>query len=204
MAKTRDRREDEALVLTVNEAAFVAGVTVKQANQAIDREKVHTRVLQRKTDRASRGLGVPEVVYLRVSPVLAPEVRPKLYRSFRGRSLPAMPREFEEGSVRMDLSSAIEEVRERLDQLSHIHARIETHPEVRGGEPLFKGTRTPVYMIARKLELGSTRDELLEDYPHLEEGDLQVAARFAELYPRQGRPRTAWAGSLKRRKSSDG
>lgn len=69
---------------------------------------------------------------------------------------------------------------------------------------MFKGTRTPVYMIARKLELGSTRDELLEDYPQLEEGDVELPPRYAELYPRQGRPRTDWASSLKRRQTSGG
>ena len=144
MAKTEKRREPKISVLTVNEAAFAAGVSVKRANQAIDRDKIRTQALRRKTGRAKRGLGVPEVFYLRVSHVLAPEVRPKLYRSIRGKSLPKLPREFEQEKVRVDFSSALEEVRERLVEIAHIHERVETHPEVRGGEPVFKGTRTPV------------------------------------------------------------
>lgn len=204
MALTKERREAEGSVLTVNEAAFAAGVSVKRANQAIDREKIRTRALPRKADRAKRGVGVPEVLYLLVSPVLAPDIRPELYRCVRGKSLPELPRQFEAGSVRVDLSSAIEEVKAKLKQLAEINARVETHAEVRGGEPVFKGTRTPVYMIARKLDLGSTRKELLEDYPQLEQGDLEVATRYAELYPRQGRPRSEWASRLRPRKKPAG
>jgi uncharacterized protein (DUF433 family) len=72
-------------------------------------------------------------------------------------------------------------------------ARVEIDPDVRGGEPVFCGTRIPVYTIARKMELGSKKDELLEDYPKLREQDLELARRYSKLYPRRGRPRGEWS-----------
>jgi len=196
MTATTERRTEKTV--TVNEAAFAAGVSVKTVNQAIDRKHIRTRELRRTTDRASRGIGATDVVYLAVSHVLAPEVRAKLHRAFRGRSLAELPRQFQTGVIVLELEHAIREVEARLELLAKIDERIETAPEVRGGEPVFRGTRTPVFAIARKVELGSTADELEEDYPHLQPGDLELATQYAKLYPRRGRPRAEWARGLKR------
>jgi uncharacterized protein (DUF433 family) len=53
--------------------------------------------------------------------------------------------------------------------------RIEINSRVRGGEPVFRGTRIPVSTIVRKLERGASRSELLEDYPKLSHADLDLA-----------------------------
>jgi uncharacterized protein (DUF433 family) len=197
MKRAAERRTGREMVITVKEAAFAAGVSVKTVNQAIDREHIQTRDLRRATDRAKRGLGAGEAVYLTVSQVLAPEVRPRLYRFFRGKSLSELPRHFEAGDVIVDLEGAIQRVADRLRMLARIWERVETDPEIRGGEPVFEGTRIPVYTIARKLELGSPPGELLEDYPKLREEDLALARQYAELYPRRGRPRAEWTRVLK-------
>ncbi|HZG44477.1 MAG TPA: DUF433 domain-containing protein, partial [Longimicrobium sp.] len=190
-----ERRTEKTV--TVNEAAFAAGVSVKAVNQAIDRKHIRTRELRRATDRAHRGIGATDVVYLAVSHVLAPEVRVELHRSFRGRSLSELPRQFQTGAVVLDLENAIREVEARLELLGRIDERIEADPGVRGGEPVFRGTRTPVFAIARKVELGSTAQELEEDHPHLRPGDLELATQYARLYPRRGRPRAEWARGMK-------
>jgi uncharacterized protein (DUF433 family) len=196
MSVTAERRIEKTV--TVNEAAFAAGVSVKTVNQAIDRKHIRTRELRRATDRASRGIGASDIVYLAVSHVLAPEVRVKLHRSFRGRSLAELPRQFQTGVVVLDLENAIREVEARLELLAKIDERIATAAEVRGGEPVFRGTRIPVFTIARKVELGSTAEELEEDYPHLQPGDLDLAVQYAKLYPRRGRPRAEWTRGMKR------
>lgn len=189
MSRATERRSGSATVITVNEAAFAAGVSVKAVNQAIDREHIQTRPLRRATDRARRGLGASDAVYLAVRQVLAPGLWPKLYRSFRGKPVGELPRRLEVGTVVLDLERAIEEVEGRLRLLDQIAERVEVDPEVRGGEPVFRGTRTPVYAIARKIELGSTSEELREDYPQLRRDDLSLATQYAKLYPRRGRPR---------------
>src|SRR3990172_7099852 len=47
------------------------------------------------------------------------------------------------------------------------HAYISTTPGVCGGEPIIKGTRIAVRMIAGWYKMGRTPDEILELYPHL-------------------------------------
>ena len=176
-------------VITVNEAAFAASVSLKTVNQAIDREHVRTVELKRSTARVRRGIDASDAVYLSVREVLAPPVRAKLYRFLHGTPLKELPLQFEVERIILDLAPAVDEVRRRLDLLTRIEERVEVDPEVRGGEPVFRGTRIPVYGIARKLALGATEEELYEDHPRLEAGDLQIARLYARLYPRRGRPR---------------
>jgi uncharacterized protein (DUF433 family) len=167
-------------------------------NQAIDREQIRTFALRRagdRRDRGARGVGGSDLVYLRVQRVLAPEYRRRIYALFRGKSLAQIPTRLAVDDIVLDLEQPICEVRERLAVLQRIRERVEINPEVRAGEPVFKGTRTPVYAIARKVELGSTLAELREDYPQLEEGDFEVATRYAKLHPRRGRPRADRTGA---------
>lgn len=191
MREVAERRSGPETTITVNEAAYAAGVSVKLVNQAIDRGHVQPRPLRRATDRARRGLDASDAVYLAVRPVLAQNLWSKLYRTIRGKPLSELPRRLDFGLVVLDMERAIEEVEARLRLLARLRERIETDPEVRGGEPVFRGTRTPVYAIARKLELGAPAEELREDYPRLRDEDFDLAARYATLYPRRGRPRSA-------------
>lgn len=183
-----ERRAKEEMLFTVREAAFVADVPIKAVNQAIDRKHIRTLTLQRATDRTNRGLEANEAVFLRISRLLAPELRPRIHRAFQGKRLSELPRKIELKGVVLELEAAIRAVENRMDTLTKLHQRVETNPKIRGGEPVFRGTRIPVYGIARKMELGSPKEELLEDHPSLEEQDLEFATRYSKLYPRRGRP----------------
>lgn len=189
MAGIVERRKRSRRVITVNEAAFAADVSLKTVNQAIDREHVRTVEMKRLADRVRRGIDASDVVYLSVREVLAPPIRAKLYRFLHGTPLDELPLRFEAPPVVLDLAPAVHEARKRLEFLSRIEERVEIDAEVRGGEPVIRGTRIPVHGIARKLELGSTAEELYEDHPCLEYGDLEIARQYAKLYPRRGRPR---------------
>ena len=57
--------------------------------------------------------------------------------------------------------------------------RIEVNPNVMLGKPVIRGTRITVELILRKLAEGTTHRELLEAYPHLNEGDIQAAITYA-------------------------
>lgn len=199
MREAVEKLPSTEMAVSVNEAAFVAGVSVKAVNQAIDREHIRTRALHRArggSTRGRRGIASSDLVFLRVQEVLAPEFRSRLYRSLRGKALSDVPKQIEMNSVVIDLERPIREIGERLHLLKRMDERITTDPAVRGGEPVFRGTRTPVYAIARKAEMGSSAEELREDYPHLDEGDIDLAVRYAQLHPRRGRPRNGWTSGL--------
>ena len=195
MAKTkqpRERRTGVGVMATVNEAAFVAGVSRHAVNQAIDRGEIRTRTLRRKADPAGRALGGPELVYLRVQKPLSSQARKAVYRRLSGLSIETVPPVIEmEGAVKLDIRESVAEVRARLEELGRIKSHVEQDPEIRGGEPVFRGTRIPVHMIAAFVEQGVPRGEILEDYPALSEESIEIATRYASLYPRRGRPKQA-------------
>lgn len=80
------------------------------------------------------------------------------------------------------------ELGERLARLEKAHAMVHSDPEIRGGEPVIRGTRVPVYQLAEMLEQGAAHGELLEEYPSLTEEHLELARVYARAHPRRGRP----------------
>ncbi len=57
--------------------------------------------------------------------------------------------------------------------------RITMDPEVMGGKPCIRGMRVTVGMIVEALSAGRTTQELLADFPYLEEQDIREALGFA-------------------------
>ena len=57
-------------------------------------------------------------------------------------------------------------------------------PDVRGGEPVVRGTRVPVAVLADLTAAGASLTELLEDYPSLTPELLRAALRYAAANPR--------------------
>lgn len=57
--------------------------------------------------------------------------------------------------------------------------RITIDPEVMGGKPCIRGMRVTVGMIVEALAAGRTADQILSDFPYLEEPDIREALAFA-------------------------
>lgn len=57
--------------------------------------------------------------------------------------------------------------------------RITTNPEVCGGRPCVRGLRIRVKDVLDLLAAGSTRAEILADYPYLEDEDITAVLEFA-------------------------
>ena len=57
--------------------------------------------------------------------------------------------------------------------------RITIDPEVCGGRPCIRGLRIRVKDILDMLAGGATREEILTDYPYLEDEDITAALDFA-------------------------
>lgn len=57
--------------------------------------------------------------------------------------------------------------------------RITINPKQMGGLPCVRGLRIPVTTIVGQLAAGRTHDEILADFPDLEEADIYAALEYA-------------------------
>jgi uncharacterized protein (DUF433 family) len=66
----------------------------------------------------------------------------------------------------------------REASMSELH-RITIDPAVCGGRPCLRGLRIRVTDVLDLLAAGANREEILEDYPYLEPGDITAALEYA-------------------------
>ncbi|MBM3560753.1 MAG: DUF433 domain-containing protein [Alphaproteobacteria bacterium] len=59
------------------------------------------------------------------------------------------------------------------------HTRITIEPGKRGGRPCVRGLRITVYDVLGRLAAGMGHDEILADYPDLEEADILAVLAWA-------------------------
>ena len=57
--------------------------------------------------------------------------------------------------------------------------RITFDPQVMGGRACIRGMRIPVSVIVGQIAHGATFEEILGDYPDLEQQDIQQAIKYA-------------------------
>jgi len=90
----------------------------------------------------------------------------------------------------VDVGEARKQVDRGVRDLEAAEAVVAKDKATLGGEPVFKGTRIPVYGIAAMLDAGETAEELLSGYPKLTERLLELARIWAAAHPRRGRPKS--------------
>jgi len=61
----------------------------------------------------------------------------------------------------------------------HLLQRIRTNPEVFGGKPIVRDLRISVELILSLLAQGETIENLLDDYPGLEQDDIRACIAYA-------------------------
>lgn len=57
--------------------------------------------------------------------------------------------------------------------------RITIDPDMRGGKPCIRGMRITVYDVLGYLASGMSHEEILGDFPDLEEEDIRASLAFA-------------------------
>ena len=67
----------------------------------------------------------------------------------------------------------------RYDRRVQQFRRITIDPETMGGKPCIRGMRVTVGMIVEALSAGRTHEQLLSDFPYLEDEDIREALAFA-------------------------
>ncbi|ABD88308.1 DUF433 domain-containing protein [Rhodopseudomonas palustris] len=63
--------------------------------------------------------------------------------------------------------------------MSDLLTRITIDPDVLHGRPCIRGLRISVADILGQLSAGASRDDILRDYPYLENADIDAALAFA-------------------------
>jgi len=91
--------------------------------------------------------------------------------------------------ISVDAATVWEGLTERLAEATAAQLAVVSDPDIRGGEPVVRGTRIPVYLLQDLTTQGATQKELLSDYPSLDEQRLRLVLLYARIHPRPGRPK---------------
>ena len=94
----------------------------------------------------------------RLADRLAPELRRQVFDALA--SSPRNTVSLEGGLVKIDLREPRREVATSLRDLRRARRLVVSDPEIMGGDPVFRGTRVPVHMIAELVAQGSMPAEL--------------------------------------------
>jgi uncharacterized protein (DUF433 family) len=177
-------------LFTPTEAAALTRLPVKAVHNAIDRKTIST-VPGRRAGHATRLLDLHALMSLALEYRLADRFMPELRRKVFD-ALATSPRNrvsLDGGFLTIDLREPRRELAASLRQLRRARAVVISDPDILGGDPVFRGTRIPVHLIATLLAQGSTETELLEAYPRLTAEMARLAPIYASAYPLRGRPR---------------
>jgi uncharacterized protein (DUF433 family) len=91
--------------------------------------------------------------------------------------------------VSLDLFTACHNVVPRLRLYAYGLTRIEERDDILGGEAVFKNSRLPVTHVGKMIESGETVENIIEDYPYLNEDDIRFSSLYYRAHPPTGRPR---------------
>ncbi len=177
---------------TPAEAAVLTRLQLKAVNNAIDKNMVPAVVRSGTTD-SGRFLNQRALLALALEYRLAnrffPELRRRLFDA-----LAASPRKavlsLDEGLVKVDLQEPRRDLAAALRALRRARSLVVTDAEILGGDPVFRGTRVPVHVVAAMLEQGSTEADILKAYPRITAEMVRLAPAYAQAYPIRGRPRS--------------
>lgn len=182
-----------ARVYTPAEAAAVSQIGIKAVHNAIDKRIVDTvggsetpaKGVRR---RALTGDGLLRLkLWYGVGSTLAAERRQRLFEAIKAEPSAKMVKA--DDLLIVDVAEARKQLDARIRDLDEAEATIGRVRGVLGGEPVFKGTRVPVRMIAAMLAQGADEAEILEGYPSLTARMIELARIWVAAHPTRGRPK---------------
>ncbi|MFQ3894771.1 DUF433 domain-containing protein [Sphingobium sp. R-7] len=181
-----------ARLFTPSEAAAVTGIGVKAVNNAIDKRIVKAAKPAPGARPARRALTADDLLrvklWYKVGDILSQERRERLFDAIREQ--PKARTVKADDLLIIDVGEARKQIAARTRDLEAAEAMVGQDKDVMGGEPVFKGTRIPVRLIASMLAEGADADEILEGYPKLNERQLELARIWVAAHPRRGRPKS--------------
>lgn len=170
---------------TPTEAAVLTGLSLKAVNNAIDRNTVSAVP----GEEGGRLLDARALVSLSIerrlsAGVATPELRRKVFDALADAPRNAVL--LEGGLIKIDLRAPRRALAASLRDLRRARRLVVSDPEILGSDPVFRGTRVPVHLIAALVAQGSKPAELIEGYPRVTGEMIRLAPIYAAAYPLRG------------------
>ncbi len=179
--------EFDECVLSVNEAAKVTGVPLKQVHRIIDAGLLGDAVRREKGSRVILGRALVGLKFAHeTTGILTLKGRLGFIRYLLDD--PEI-KTIREDAVSIDVRPMKSDVRRKLTALEKVKKMITVNKDVLSGTPCFRGTRIAVHDIAEMISNGDNCSAILAAYPILTEELVHAAVTYADAYPRRGRPR---------------
>jgi uncharacterized protein (DUF433 family) len=113
-----------------------------------------------------------------------PELRRRVFDALA--DAPRHAVSLEGGLLKIDLREPRRALAASLRDLRKARRLVVSDPEILDGDPVFRGTRVPVHLIAELVAQGSKPTELIEGYPRLTAEMIRLAPVYAAAYPLRG------------------
>lgn len=179
-----------ARLYTPAEAAAVSGIGIKAVHNAIDKRIVDVVPGLRSGRVNRRALTSDGLLRLKlwygVGSTLAADRRQRLFEAIKAE--PAAKTVKADDLLIIDVAEARKQLKARITDLDEAEAAVHRAKGILGGEPVFKGTRIPVRLVAAMIAQGADREEVLEGYPALTPRMLDLAGIWVAAHPSRGRP----------------
>jgi uncharacterized protein (DUF433 family) len=187
-------------LFTPTEAAAITGVPVKLVRKEIEKKVIKATRKYRRA-RSDVHVTLEDLLYLRVlgglDITLPARVRGRIHDE-----ISAQYREHSDasevvlsGAIVLRVREARDSVLKRLEQLRKWQESLVSDPDILGGETVFPHSRLSVRRIGTALERGESRAAVKEDYPYLNDDDLEFAQLYVRAYPNVGRPKADQAAA---------
>jgi len=180
----------ETTLFTPAEAAVLTRLPLKAVNNAIDKKTVST-VAGERAGHSTRLLDLRGLMSLTLERRLAdrfvPELRRELFDALAG--APRNVVSLAGGFLKIDLREPRRELANSLRELRRARQLVIADPDIMGGDPVFRGTRVQVHLIAGLKAQGESEDDIFASYPRITLEMIRLASVYAAAYPLRGRPR---------------
>lgn len=172
-------------LFTPAEAAALTGLSLKAVNNAIDRKTISAVP----AEEGGRLLDARALVSLSIerrlsAGIATPGLRRKVFDALA--EAPRNTVSLEGGLIKIDLREPRRELAASLRDLRRARRLVVSDPEILGGEPVFRGTRVPVHVVAELVAQRGKPAELIKSYPRLTIEMIRLASVYAAAYPLRG------------------
>jgi len=193
MSAILTRPDSENRWIPLAQAAAAAGATVRDINRVIDEHLLPDDMILSKPSRSLSVWGCMLArFYFASSAALTKEERlatiGQIAEALKGAPGLVPNLLVRHGFISIDLGMFQAETMKELDLMISAEEQIHSDPEILGGEPVFKGTRIPVYAVVASLAAGEDATTLRRAYPALDDDKLAAAKAYVDSHPRRGRP----------------